>query len=222
MDLRNQSSCRAESTICNLPPITGRRIYFGQCSEHEGFCVPLVEAMGFDIPILAYRSTAVPETLGDAALMFTDKGDLHAVAAIASLLLTDRTLRQPLINAQRRRRAQFLQSRFGLWCFICSGGYRRATLHNQISNADERANRGPESYCRSPTGRLGSARNGRPVVGDSLVAGKNRRGWKLDEFLKTGEDEVQHLMTTLVVNDIPFVSQAGLDFGCGVGVLAGL
>ena len=81
---------------------------FWSMSEHEGFCVPLVEAMWFDIPILAYRSTAVPETLGDAALMFTDKGDLHAVAAIASLLLSDRTLRQRLINAQRRRRAQFL------------------------------------------------------------------------------------------------------------------
>jgi glycosyltransferase involved in cell wall biosynthesis len=81
---------------------------FWSMSEHEGFCVPLVEAMWFDIPILAYRSTAVPETLGDAALMFTDKGDLHAVAAMASLLITDRTLRQRLIDAQRRRRAQFL------------------------------------------------------------------------------------------------------------------
>ena len=46
---------------------------------------------------------------------------------------------------------------------------------------------------------------------------KKRHGWKLDEFLKTGEDEVQQLMTTLAVNDIPFVSEAVLDFGCGVG-----
>ena len=46
---------------------------------------------------------------------------------------------------------------------------------------------------------------------------KKERGWKLDEFLKTGEDEVQQLMTTLAVNDIPFVSEAVLDFGCGVG-----
>jgi glycosyltransferase involved in cell wall biosynthesis len=81
---------------------------FWSMSEHEGFCVPLVEAMWFDIPILAYRSTAVPETLGDAALMFIEKGDLDAVAAMASLLLSDRTLRQRLISAQRRRRAQFL------------------------------------------------------------------------------------------------------------------
>ena len=38
------------------------------------------------------------------------------------------------------------------------------------------------------------------------------RRWKLNEFLKTGEDEVQQLMTTLAVNDIHFVSEAVLDF----------
>jgi SAM-dependent methyltransferase len=46
---------------------------------------------------------------------------------------------------------------------------------------------------------------------------KKGRGWKRDEFLKTGEDEVKQLMTTLAVNDIHFVSEAALDFGCGVG-----
>jgi glycosyltransferase involved in cell wall biosynthesis len=81
---------------------------FWSMSEHEGFCVPLVEAMWFDIPIVAYRSTAVPETLGDAALMFTEKCDLEAVAAMAFLLATDRILRRRSISAQRRRRVQFL------------------------------------------------------------------------------------------------------------------
>ena len=33
-------------------------------SEHEGFCVPLVEAMYFKLPIVAYSSTAIPDTLG--------------------------------------------------------------------------------------------------------------------------------------------------------------
>jgi SAM-dependent methyltransferase len=46
---------------------------------------------------------------------------------------------------------------------------------------------------------------------------KKGRKWNLDEFFKTGEDEVQQLITTLAVNDIPFVSEAALDFGCGVG-----
>lgn len=94
---------------------------FWSMSEHEGFCMPLIEAMWFDIPVLAYRSTAVLETLGDAALMFTDKGDLHAVAAMASFLITDRTLRQRLINAQQRRRAQFLPEQIRPFVFHLLG-----------------------------------------------------------------------------------------------------
>ena len=80
-------------------------------SEHEGFCVPLVEAMWFDIPILAYRSTAVPETLGDAALMFTCKSDLDQLAALSWLVIIDADLRQRLIQAQRRRRTNYLPER---------------------------------------------------------------------------------------------------------------
>ncbi|MFK7823686.1 MAG: glycosyltransferase [Oligoflexales bacterium] len=43
-------------------------------SDHEGFCVPLVEAMNFKIPILAHKAAAVPETLGNGGLL-VDKND---------------------------------------------------------------------------------------------------------------------------------------------------
>ena len=77
-------------------------------SEHEGFCVPLVEAMWFDIPVLAYRSSAVPETLGSAGAMFTEKGRWPELAAFAHLLVEDRDLRRKVLEAQRRRRSTFL------------------------------------------------------------------------------------------------------------------
>ncbi len=80
---------------------------FWSMSEHEGFGVPLVEAMWFDIPILAYKSSAVPETLGESALMFNTKTDLVQVAALAKLLVKDRVLQSKVINAQRRRRESF-------------------------------------------------------------------------------------------------------------------
>jgi glycosyltransferase involved in cell wall biosynthesis len=77
-------------------------------SEHEGFCVPLVEAMWFDVPVLAFRSTAVPETLGSAAMLFAAKGELREIAGVAHLLVIDTELRQKIIAAQRKRRAAFL------------------------------------------------------------------------------------------------------------------
>ena len=42
-------------------------------SEHEGFCVPLVESMFFNIPIIAYNSTAVPYTLDNSGILVKEK-----------------------------------------------------------------------------------------------------------------------------------------------------
>jgi glycosyltransferase involved in cell wall biosynthesis len=81
---------------------------FWSMSEHEGFCVPLIEAMWFDVPVLAFRSSAVPETLGEAGVMFADKGNLTELAALAHLTVTDRELRGKIIAAQRRQRETFL------------------------------------------------------------------------------------------------------------------
>lgn len=80
---------------------------FWSMSEHEGFGVPLVEAMWFDVPVLAYSSTAVPETLGEAGLMFNSKNDLVKVAALAKILAKDDVLRSKVINMQRKRRKYF-------------------------------------------------------------------------------------------------------------------
>lgn len=81
---------------------------FWSMSEHEGFCVPLVEAMWFDLPVLAFRSSAVPETLGAAGMMFTEKSNPRELAALAFLLVHDRGLREKIVRAQRKRRETFL------------------------------------------------------------------------------------------------------------------
>jgi len=71
-------------------------------SEHEGFCVPLLEAMHHHTPIIAYDSTAVAETLGTAGLLLTDKRPL-TVATAAHHLHTNPELRQQLdTNAQHQ------------------------------------------------------------------------------------------------------------------------
>jgi glycosyltransferase involved in cell wall biosynthesis len=63
--------------------------------------------MWFDVPVLAFRSSAIPETLGEAGLMFTEKRPAE-VAALAHLLIEDGPLRRTIVEAQRRRRRDFL------------------------------------------------------------------------------------------------------------------
>jgi glycosyltransferase involved in cell wall biosynthesis len=94
-------------TDAQLQACYRRAHLFWSMSEHEGFCVPLVEAMWFDVPVLAYRSSAVPETLGTAGLMFTEKRWVE-LAALARLLVEDGELRRKVVASQRSRRSAFL------------------------------------------------------------------------------------------------------------------
>ena len=66
-------------------------------SEHEGFCVPLVEAMAWGVPVVAAAAAAVPETLGGAGVLLTDKSPV-VVAAAVERVLVDVGLREGLVN----------------------------------------------------------------------------------------------------------------------------
>jgi glycosyltransferase involved in cell wall biosynthesis len=79
-------------------------------SEHEGFCVPLVEAMAADVPVLAYAAGAVPETLDGAGLLFAPK-DLEVAAEMLGTLVYDRPVRDQVLQGQRRRLQDFAPAR---------------------------------------------------------------------------------------------------------------
>lgn len=79
---------------------------FVSMSEHEGFGVPLVESMLLGVPVLAYRASAVPDTLGDAGVQFDEK-DVPAVAEMAYRLARDEALRTAVLAGQQRRLQAF-------------------------------------------------------------------------------------------------------------------
>ena len=79
-------------------------------SEHEGFCVPLVEAMATDVPVLAYAAGAVPETMGGAGVLFAPK-DFEFAAEMLGTLVYDRPVRDRIIEGQRRRVRDFAPDR---------------------------------------------------------------------------------------------------------------
>ena len=75
-------------------------------SDHEGFGIPLVEAMWHRIPIVAYAGTAVTETVGPAGLLLTDKAPA-VVATAVHRVVTDRTLRDALVERGAKQYERF-------------------------------------------------------------------------------------------------------------------
>ena len=71
-------------------------------SEHEGFGVPLLEAMTHDVPVVAYAAGAVPEVMGPAGVLLDTRAP-RAVADAVSGLLADPDRRAALVAAGRRR-----------------------------------------------------------------------------------------------------------------------
>jgi glycosyltransferase involved in cell wall biosynthesis len=68
-------------------------------SEHEGFCVPLMEAFHMGVPVVAYAATAVPATMDGGGILYHHKSPVD-VAAIVDALVTDRALREAVLERQ--------------------------------------------------------------------------------------------------------------------------
>ncbi len=75
-------------------------------SEHEGFCMPLMEAMHFGIPVLAYAAGAVPDTLAGAGVLIKEK-NYPEIAEMAALLCEAAGFRDKIVQGQRRRVEEF-------------------------------------------------------------------------------------------------------------------
>jgi len=71
-------------------------------SNHEGFCVPLLESMYHRLPIVSYRFTAVPETVQQAGLILPDKEPARVAAAIHRVV-DDARLRDQLAAGAEER-----------------------------------------------------------------------------------------------------------------------
>ena len=55
-------------------------------SEHEGFCVPIVESFYMEVPVLAYAATAVPATMDGAGVLYDSKDPMHVAALMDAIV----------------------------------------------------------------------------------------------------------------------------------------
>ena len=80
-------------------------------SEHEGFCLPVIEAMNFGLPVVAYASSAVPDTLGGAGVLVREKRHAEIAELIGEIKRND-ALRSKLSAAGRERVGALSFARF--------------------------------------------------------------------------------------------------------------
>lgn len=79
---------------------------FVSASEHEGFCIPIIEAMRLGVPVVAYRAGAVPATAGGAVVLIDDKSP-GALASAMWKVASDQNNRELLERAGRLRAEEF-------------------------------------------------------------------------------------------------------------------
>ena len=79
---------------------------FCTLSDHEGFGVPIVEAMARGIPVVAHENTAIGQTVGDAGLLLKSKAPT-VVATTLERVLTDNVLASHLSDSGFHRSKAF-------------------------------------------------------------------------------------------------------------------
>jgi glycosyltransferase involved in cell wall biosynthesis len=84
-------------------------------SEHEGFGVPLVEAMYFGVPIVAHAAAAIPETLGGSGVLLpkSDSADEEYMLAAEVIheLVCNEEFRCCVVDGQKERLKDFKYER---------------------------------------------------------------------------------------------------------------
>ncbi|MCL2087872.1 MAG: glycosyltransferase [Oscillospiraceae bacterium] len=78
-------------------------------SEHEGFCIPLLEAMNFGLPVIALDKAAVGYTMGDAGVLL-ETTEPSVIAEIAYSLIHDKSMRDSVVQKQYERIEVFKES----------------------------------------------------------------------------------------------------------------
>jgi glycosyltransferase involved in cell wall biosynthesis len=79
---------------------------FLSLSEHEGFGLPFIESMIFDLPIVAYDCTAVPYTLGGTGVLIRDKR-VDRLGELVNIVAHNKKLKENIIRGQHQRLEEF-------------------------------------------------------------------------------------------------------------------
>ncbi|MCK5004247.1 MAG: glycosyltransferase, partial [Candidatus Aminicenantes bacterium] len=77
-------------------------------SEHEGFCLPVMESFKMDLPVAAFDAGAIRETVGEGGVIFDTK-DPERVAGILEYLINNGQIKEKLVNAGKNRLDEYAE-----------------------------------------------------------------------------------------------------------------
>jgi glycosyltransferase involved in cell wall biosynthesis len=80
-------------------------------SEHEGFCLPAIEAMHFGLPVVAYASSALPDTIGGGGVLVTEKRHPE-IAELINQIHVDPQIKSVLVARGKERVAELQYDKF--------------------------------------------------------------------------------------------------------------
>lgn len=80
-------------------------------SEHEGFCMPVIEAMNFGLPVISYNAGALPDTVGNGGILINDKDPLR-IACLIDSIIQSAEIKKDLIAAGKTHVEKFSFSNF--------------------------------------------------------------------------------------------------------------
>ena len=136
-----------------LAAMYSRAQAFVTASEHEGFCVPLLEAMAFGVPVVARRFAAIPETLGGAGILIPgEDGPSLFAEAVADVLETP-ALREELVLRGKER----------------VGAFDRSPSQSKVLRAPSRR----DLTCGCCMSSSATARTSRAVPSSTVVSSRN-------------------------------------------------
>jgi len=93
-------------SVAQRSVLMGNALVYAYPSLYEGFGLPALEAMSVGVPVLTTRAGALPEVVGDAAVL-VEPGDVDAMAAALGRLLADEALRRDKVEAGRQQVQQY-------------------------------------------------------------------------------------------------------------------
>ncbi len=198
-DLTGQVRIITKATQAQLAAAYRAADVYVSVSEHEGFGVPLVEAMAFEVPVVALNHAAVGETLGGAGVCLPPDADDTAIATAIAAAMEPADRRRILIG-QRKRLRDFLPAVVRpIWLSALQAAFP-PKVAVVVTRCGREVAGGAEALALAWARLVGSCL-GRNQVEVLTTCARDYMTW--ENFYQVGDDEVEGVRVRRFKVDIP-------------------